>query len=194
MTHNDLYPGFVKLFYANGTHQHHQILPVLPDSHGPGEEPTFLINPPGSDVIAMNTAVDAYIAVADNLFNATTNFQFAEFWNIPTPGGDPVFEYIYEIGAPGVAASANIVAAQAVLSFRTSLGGILKLYFMESALVIGNPDPFPFSNATMAALAAYFCSLSTGWVVGRDGGKPLSGLRATTKINDALRKKYIMNT
>lgn len=192
MAQNSLYPGFVKIKYSSNSHTHYQVLPVLPVSFGVGTEPTF--ETATGAPVAMNAAIDAYIAIVDNLFTDTSSFVIAEFWHYPSPESDPMFYYVYEIGAPGAGVGTVSAYSQLVVSLRTALGGYLKLYFMEVVQGIVAKDDYPFSNVTVAALTAYLTDGDTGWVVGRDGGFPISGLRALTKVNDALRKKYVLNT
>lgn len=192
MAQNSLYPGFVKIKYSSNGHIHHQVLPVKADTHAPGEEPEFLLRD-NANVVLMSTAVDAYIALIDNAFNTTDSFIVAEYWNIASVDADPVFEYAYEIGATGAAVAADIPNSQMCISLRTSAGGLLKLYLMETGFATNLKDDYPFSNSSVAAITAYLCATSTGWVVGRDGTYPISPLRMLTKVNDALRKKYVLN-
>lgn len=193
MTQNSLYPGFVKLKYVSNGHTHYQVLPVLYDvTPDAGDEPIFQTR--DLSVIGMNAAIDAYIAIIDNLFTDTGSFVIAENWAYPSVDSDPIFTYVYEIGQPGVSGTAPLTNGQLVVSFRTALGGFLKLYFMEQLGGLASKDEYPFANATVDALADYLINPALGWVVGRDGSHPISGLRALTKTNNALRKKYVLNT
>lgn len=192
MTQNSLYPGFVKLKYSANGHTHYQVLPVIPDTPAsPGIEPYFALA--DGPAAGMNILIDEYIALIDNLYTDTASFILAEFWRVPTIGSDPVFEYVYEIGQPGLSATAPTLAGQLCISLRTSAGGILKLYYMETVSGLAVKDDYPFANSAINALTNYLIGGSTGWIVGRDGGYPIAGLRALTKVNDALRKKYVLN-
>lgn len=193
MAQNSLYPGFVKLKYSSNTHTHFQVLPVLYDANpDPGDEPVFLTR--NNTPVGMDTAVAAYIALIDNLFPAESSFIIAENWFYPTPESDPVFTYVMELGDTGASGTGVFANGQLVVSFRTFAGGILKLYFMETVTGLATKDDFPFANSAVDALADYLCSAATGWIVGRDGSHPISGLRALSKTNDALRKKFVLNT
>lgn len=189
---NSLWPGFVKLKYISNGHIHYQVLPVQPDGPEAGVEPSFLLRN-GVDNVLMSTAVDAYIALIDNFFPASTNFVLAEYWNIANVGDDPVFFYAYLIGAVGVNASPSVENEQIVITLRSNVGGILKLYYMEGSFSVNLVDDYPFSNVAVGALADYLVDPSTGWVCARDGGFPISPLRMTTKTNDVLRKKYLLS-
>lgn len=192
MAQNSLYPGFVKLKYSANAHTHYQVLPVIPDTpSSPGIEPYFALADGPS--VGMNTLVDEYIALIDNLYSDTASFILAEFWRVPTVDSDPVFEYVYEIGQPGLSVTAPTLAGQLCVTFRTAAGGVLKLYFMETVSGLAAKDDYPFANSTVDALADYLIAGTTGWIVGRDGSYPIAGLRALTKVNDALRKKYVLN-
>lgn len=191
MAQNSIAPGFVKLFYAVASRPHVQVLPV--DVFGTptvGIEPEFNLKNGSSDL--MSACVDAWIALLQPAYHSTANFSFAEFWYKPTPESDPTWIYTYEIGEVGTAVTAATANGQAVISLRTSVGGLLKVYMMESSFVANLRDPYPFSGG-FVAFHNYLIG-GTSWITGRDGGFPVVGIAATTKINDALRKKYLLNS
>jgi hypothetical protein len=76
-----------------------------------------------------------------------------------------------------------------VMTFRTTLGNLYKLYLMEvatSALTpFKNPAPFP---AGAAKNIADYITGSTSWVKARDGSKPVVALALLGKLSDAIRK------
>lgn len=191
MAQNSLYPGFVKLKYSSNGHIHYQVLPVSVESSSPGTEPQFFFRD-GLN-IGMDAAVFLYIDLIAPFFPAAANFIVADFWSIATPEDDPIFEYALPIGSVGTNAGAAVANGQACISHRTQGGGILKLYFMECSFSTNLKDEYPFSSAPITALTDYLCDISTGWIVGRDGFHPISPLRFLTKVNDALRKKYVLN-
>lgn len=190
MSANSLYPGFVKLKYTANGHIHFQVLPVEADTHAPGVEPTF--TRPGAISVNMNTAINEYIALIDNFYPAGASFILAEYWNIATVDSDPVFEYALTSGAVGVNGAVSQPNGQMCISFRSSVGGILKLYFMESSFSTDLKDEYPFNTASILALSDYLTDPTTAWVKARDGGYPIAGIRMLTKVNDALRKKYVL--
>lgn len=194
MAQNSLYPGFVKLKYTVAGRAHHQILPVIYDvaDPDPGTMPNFIT---GVGEITMADAIDGYEDVIDDFFNTTdTNFVLAEAWAMESVDSDPYFVYAYPIGHAGANASPTVPYSQSVFSFRTMNGSYLKLYYMETRYSLNLEDPFPFTAAERTALYTYLTTPATAWIVGRDGGRVVSGMNFFTKTNDALRKKYLLNS
>lgn len=194
MAQNSLFPGFVKIKYTVAGRAHHQILPVEPEDFPPnvGSEPNFITD---SGVISMTAAIEGYDDIIDDFFNTTdTNIILAEHWGYTSETSDPIFVYALPIGHAGASATATNPYSQAVFSFRTSTGGYLKLYYMETRYSSNQEDPFPFTAAERTALYNYLTNPATNWIKGRDGGSVISGMNFFTKTNDALRKKYLLNS
>lgn len=191
MAIHSLFPGFVKLLYTNDTRPHVQILPVNVSTHAPGIEPNF--NQKGGDNDGMNNCIDSWMTVIRPIFNADTSFISAEYWNIAEVGDPPVFEFTTAIGLNGTAVQPNLGLTQAVISLRPAGGGILKLYFMEGVMTPDIADAYPFTNAAFQDIAEFLVG-DTNWITARGGSFPLAPLRMTSKVNDALRKKYLLNS
>lgn len=196
MAANSLAPGYVILHYAVtfGTeiHTHKQTLPVQPQLPvSVGSEPTFVDN--NGDDILMSDAIDAYILLAKELFNTSCTFIMAEYWNKPTPESDPIWVYTYTIGVTGNRVGTAIEAGQITHSFRTEGGGIFKLVYLETPFVATYVDLYPFADADVTDLTDYLCS-GVAWIHGRDGEKPAIPIKGVGKINDALRRKYILTS
>lgn len=194
MAQNSLYPGFIKLKYTVAGRPHHQILPVEYSVNPPsiGVEPQLITD---DGTISMGDAIDSYEDIIDDFFNSTdTNFVLAEAWSLATPESDATFVYAYPIGHAGASASTTVAYSQSVFSFRSSAGGYLKLYYMETRYSVNQEDPFPFTAAERTALYTYLTDPLTNWIKARDGGVVVSGINFFTKTNDALRKKYLLNS
>lgn len=195
MAQNSLYPGFVKIKYVSGFGDHFKILPI----HGygeaiPGELPEF--TRPSDAPIPMNTAIDAYVAIARSFWTNTVNLVYAEAWKMDTPDSDPQFIYSYEIGVLGDDAGSTVSMMQVVMTYRTALGGIFKEYFMDACnnWAVNIKDPYPYTAATVEKeISDYLVSAAGSWIVGRDGGRIISPINLTTKTNDALRKDRVLN-
>jgi hypothetical protein len=80
-----------------------------------------------------------------------------------------------------------------VYSFRTGAGGVLKIYGMEASIAANQRLPLRTSSAAPHGAIATYLMGTDGWVIGRDGGFPIAGRFITTKINDALRKKQLLD-
>lgn len=190
MTVNSLSPGFVKLAYNSNGHDHIMTLPCVPyGTVTPGVEPQFTINNDGS--LDMEDAVGAFVEAIDHLFHTGTSFGEATFWSQPTPDDDPLWIYSYTEGAAGASGTANVALSECVMSFRTNLGGLLKLYLMEGWVPVNTRDVPPWAAGFLSVFT--YMSGSTGWVRGRDNGKVVGYINVTAKTNDALRKKFVLD-
>lgn len=191
MAVNNLKPGFIQIHYTTSLIPHKMTIPVVPlPGWIPGNEPTLETN--GVVDKIMSTAINEFIVLIKPFFAATTEFHRAEAWFYPAGVDDPVWVYTHIIGVVGTGAGAFAAASQGVLTFRTGLGGIYKLYMMEitSSIAINSRDAYPFGSALNTNLATYLLG-SGGWVFGRDNETLVVPLNYTTKTNDALRKRRL---
>jgi fluoride ion exporter CrcB/FEX len=79
------------------------------------------------------------------------------------------------------------------MTARAAAGGMLRLYLMETTFPVDLRSDFPSGNADADALAGYFL-LGACIIYARNGAKVILPLRYTTKINDALRKRYFLDS
>lgn len=184
-----LSPGYTRIRYHVGTHQHVMTFGVLPDgTPTPGSAPNVLAKDGSS--VAWETAVATLANLLKAFYPSTAELDLAEFWYKPTAESENVFIDAVAIGIAGTSGGTSVVANEGVLTFRTAHRGGLKLYFLETA---DPPDirvPSPFTgSAQIIALSDYLTS-NAGWVVGRNNDYPIVGLNYTTKENDVLRDKY----
>lgn len=188
MTQYSLFPGFIKIYYNFSNLIHTMTIPCEPVTGWEvGVEPELRVNP--STTIDMSGAVDALMAVLRPYFGNGTEFQSAEAWFFESEESDPVWVYTYPIALVGTSATQSLAYSMQVMTFRTTLGNLYKLYLMEvatSALTpFKNPAPFP---AGAAKNIADYITGSTSWVKARDGSKPVVALALLGKLSDAIRK------
>lgn len=199
MAQNSLYPGFVKVKYVVAGRPHHQIIPVEP------EEPYEIGVDPANVLfwgwyqlsqISFAAAMDSYDDILDDGLNATdASIVLAEFFQLATPTSDPAWVTAIEIGHAGASATATVPYSQRTTSFRTSNGGYWKQVVMDQVHPVNTEDAFPFTATfPQANLWDYTQSAAGEWIRGRDGGRIVSGINSVTKTNDALRKKYLLNS
>lgn len=187
----DLAPGFIKLFYTSNTHPHEAIIPVRFDgTPTPGSIPNVL--QASGTPQAVGTALTALITVLKPYLHTSASYTGYEVYT-KAVGVDPVFVYGDDLAIAGTGATAGTPYGQIVFSFRTAQGGIVKLYVMEPITAANTRNPIrTTSGAPLGALATFILG-STNPVIGRDGGIPIFGMFATSKVNDALRKKYLLD-
>lgn len=188
MTVNSLFPGFVRMLYTGNAHPHIQVLPVK--SITPNGASWDLGTKSGG-VLDWASAVLAYATVFVPFLASTDEVISASLWQIASVGADPIFLAEDDISLAGTNAGAAVPMGQAVMTFRTSLGGLYRWYCMEPAIA-DDTILFPPYTGPFLALFNYLTGVNSV-VVGRDGGSPTSSIRLVSKENDALRKKYLLN-
>lgn len=193
MAANSLFPGFVKIFYTTNGHQHIMTQPVDPYV---GVGGAFGLNTgnPGPGYFPWTAGIDAFVAVLRPLIHSSSSINRAELWTLAAPGADPIYQDTHEIELAGTSATVPQPNSQLVVSFRTTTGGLLRVYVMEGSNTV-NQELFPpvWGNTIIANFVNYIAS-NTGYLKGRDGGQPKVGIRLLTKTNDALRKKYLLDS
>jgi len=186
MPAHSLAPGFVEFQYTYSNLLHKMRLPVTPGAGwAVGLQPN-LVQKNGVDV-GFDAAVDAFAALLRPMFANTTEIVKAEAWFYPTNSPDPIWVYTRAIGLVGTNAGANTSAGQMVISYRTLLGGIMKLYLLEGVWAINVRNSWPF-GASAATNIANFMIGNTSWIYGRDNAGLIVPIWLTTKTNDAIRK------
>lgn len=138
----------------------------------------------------LETDVDNYIAVLDDIMATTTDFVLAELWKYPAEGEDGVYVSAYEIGATGAVATGATVAHQFTLTLRSVDGGIMRCQMMESALTILTQFTFPFPAGNGSTISNYLRGTTHPWVA-RDDSRPIAAIKISGTQNEKLaRKRY----
>lgn len=192
MTAHSLAPAFMRLFYTSGSTPHAMTLQV--DFASPpvvGFEPT-LTTKDGTGVSAL-LAVNAFTTVCKPFFRTTDVFTGVEIYSQPTPTDDPLFIWADDLIVTGSSASPTIQNGQIVFTYGTGAGGLLKLYLMEPTIV---PDQrIPNRTSAVGGYGAFTTYVlgPSSFIKGRDDAFAVRGIYITTKINDTLRKKQLLD-
>ena len=191
MAVNDLAPGYAKLFYTSAGRAHVQTLPCSYNPTTPtiGQEP--VLDQQGGTTINAGAAISAWLTAVRAVFHSSTTFTAYEFYQ-KSVNSDPIFVYGQDLNIAGTSSTVNTPYAQAVLSFRTGAGNVMKTYLMEGAITVNQRIPNRISAAVPYGAVVTYLLGATNWIVGRDNAFPISGIYITTKFNDALRKKGLL--
>lgn len=186
MAVHSLAPGFIEVQYTFSNLLHKMRIPVIPSvGWATGVQPN-LVRKNGADVL-MGVAVDELVVLLRPLFANTTEFTKAEAWFYPTGANDPIWVYTHAIGLTGTNAGANVASSQIVISFRSLVGGIAKLYLMEGVFTPNVRNSYPFGAGPTTNLTNYMIG-ATSWWYARDNGALIVPLWSSSKTNDKLRK------
>lgn len=188
---NSLAPGFIKLFYQSNGNQHIDTIPIQPSgTPTPGSMPNITDN--GLNIVTALAGVTAYVNAVKGFLNTASAYTGWEFYS-QAVGSDPVFIYGGDLNIPGTSATAIVVDSEIVASYRSGNGGTGKLYIMEGTQAVNQRVAGRTGAAApIGGLYTYLLG-ATNIRICRDGGRPISGLWYTTKTNDALRKKRLLD-
>jgi hypothetical protein len=190
---NSLYPGFVKLKYQSNGHDHQMILPVKPFQDFTGNWTLEEKGVPAGE--AFENAMEDLSTALKPLFPTSATILFAELWTMDSPTADPQYRTTRELNDAGTGSGAAVANSQAVITFRTTNGGIARIYIMEGRNAV-NVEAYPptFTGLTDFVAFSAYATGSGSPIYGRDGGELLTPIRALSKTNDALRKKFILDS
>jgi len=150
----------------------------------------FAANNRGGTTTALNTAIDAYVALLRPLFTNATQFVGATLWRYAPSSYVRTFYSTYDINLAGSASGSNLVAGQAVYTYRTLIGNRMRVNLMEG--ISNGTQKLPQNTLTLAnlAFANYFVGASCVFH-GRDNAFAAVGLNYLAGQNEALfRKRY----
>lgn len=190
MARNSLSPGFLKIFYTSNTHPHLQVLPVNPVA--PAGAGTNLLDKSGASQLWTSAVADIVLFLKQYLDSASTIVS-AEVWTQATPTSVPIFQATTALGVAGTAVGAAVPWAQVRQSFRAANGSRAVYQVMESVLAVDLKVSAPlYGGAAMLQASANYLTGSSSVVWSRDNSYLANGIRAVTKTNDKLRKKYLV--
>jgi len=112
-----------------------------------------------------------------------------ELWKYDAGTFNASFVSAYSFTKAGTSGTSTQEAAQSIVTFRTTEGGIFKLSFMEPVISIGSIDPPPFTNAGLASLCDDVAAGNVYPWLARDGGWPFYVLQHFPGQNESLFKK-----
>lgn len=189
MAINSLAPSFVKIRYTVATIEHVMTLPVEIDGAiTVGESPQLKRRAASSSDFVGN--LTAFTEVLDSCFDDNCAFGTGEIWSQPTPADDPLWVYTYGLANTGESTTDYLRAEQVVMTFRSTLGGLFKLYLMETYFPPNQASGYSGMAAELKTLADYIMGESS-WIKARDNGWPIACLGMKSKTNDVLRRKLL---
>lgn len=192
MTRYDIGPYFVKLRYTSGGHNHVMQFSVKPVGSPTVGEP-FDVETKAGTPISLSAAIGAIVAKMVPLIPTGSGVNSWDAYYKEAPTAQPVWMNGGQIvGGSGTNTEAAKVAGQVTITFRSSLGHHFRLQFMETPAQINQVmDVSYLSSGAWGDLVDVFMD-ENSVVRARDGGKLVSVIRGVTKINDKLRRAYLI--
>jgi hypothetical protein len=190
MTRYSLSPGYIVLQYA--AHAGHVHKATFPVQWGETPEPTVepVLLKVGGGTALMSAGVDTLLTALSVMLHIGDAFQVASAWYKPTPTSDPTWIYDYVSEIAGGSASVDISCLQSVWTFGTELGNLYRLFMMEGIGVVNVRTNPPLTGDLGQVAAAILDDDSI--VFARDNSRPVRIISHVTKLNDHLRKKFLI--
>lgn len=135
----------------------------------------------------LSDKVDEWVALLQPAFSNQATFVNAELWKYEALSFEASFVGTYAIGLAGTAGTAQ-PAGQAIFTFRTQEGGIMKLSLMESNITPGGTVPYT-GMATEQKAIADAIQYGTAFWLARDTSYPFAFIAMHPGRNEVLFKK-----
>lgn len=142
----------------------------------------------------LQTLVDNWITVLRPMYaSGVSTFIDAEAWKYLPGTFEASYISSYAINLAGTSATGAVAAGQAIMTFRTLEGGIMKVSLMESSIAVGPSRSYTAMTSAEQDIAnAVFVAPQK--FLGRDTSYPFSVLRLHPGTNEALfKKRYRLN-
>lgn len=147
------------------------------------------VNRGGASTDTLETVLNEWIALVRTIYNTSnTSFTLAELWKYEAQSFEASFVSAQDISLGGSAAGGNVVTGQAIFTFRSAEGGVLKVNFMESILASGNKLQYAALSADGKAIVDYIIAVD-GPFLARDTSQPFAFIATYPGQNEALFKK-----
>lgn len=189
MARHSLFPNSITIHYTANGHSHNMTLPVAAIS---GSAPGWLLTQRDDSTVDWRDAVDEFAVLCEALYPTGASFDYAELFTYEATDSPAEFlaAHTIDLAADGGGSSAPYV--QVVFPFKATGGNSLRLTLLESTAAANQHTPYA-SLATGYSQIAEFLLSSDDWIITRGGTYPTVSLGITSKVNDKLRKRYLLD-
>lgn len=190
MPRHSLFPNSITYHYTTNGHPHNMTLPVGVVA---GSAPGWTLPTRDGGTVDWRTAVDAFAALLAEVMNTGDSIDYAELFTYEATNSPAEFLASHPIDIAGGSASAPVEFAQAVLPFKAIGGTSFRLTLLEFIMAIDEKRSYAgLDSAELTAIVDFILS-DDDWIITRGGTFPLVSLGMTTKINDKLRKHFLLD-
>lgn len=190
MPRNSLFPNSITIHYTSNGHQHNMDLPVGVVG---GSAPNWTLPVRSGAPVVWMDAIDTWAALISGLFHTTDSIDYADLFTYEAPTSSPEFLATHLIGQAGINATADAPWVQLVAPFKAPGNTSMRLTLLEGV----EPPNAKLSYADVPASTLKdildFVLSDDDWIITRAGTFPLASLGITTKVNDKLRKKFLLD-
>jgi len=189
MARHSLFPNSITIHYTSNSHDHTMVLPVGVVA---GSAPAWTIPVRSGSPVDWRDAVDDFAALLAPLLDTSSSIDYAELFTYEATDSPGEFLAAHTIDVAGTNVGAASPWVQLVMPFKAVGGNSLRLTLLESVLDPDEHVPYA-SMVPQAQDVADFILSTDDWISTRGGSFPTVSLGSTTKINDKLRKRYLLD-
>lgn len=188
MALNDLFPGFIRVYYHSQFAPHVQTIPTRQPAFATiGDVPTYTAWDASS--VSATVMMTAYLDALKALVVPDISIDSWTAFNVTAPGAEPQPVFAETYGHVGTATLTGWAAAvQRTYIWRTTAFGFFKLVVLDNPTDNSFNARTPFTSEEVAVETALINSAHA--FSGRDGFQPLIRLGVTVTLNEKLRANY----
>lgn len=192
------FPGeyAVEIAYGDGTLEHTMLLSVAVVGN-----PAIGTNVDSIDVTKndastanLDISVKAFVNLVKTMFNGAITFGEYTLWRYEPQSFDRTFISTGNIGESGTASGSTNLAGQHTTSFRSNMGGIARITFLESAFTSRDKVKASANTATNYQDFITFVTGDDGFFLARDNGRLINAINFSGGENEAIFRKRFRNS
>lgn len=191
MARHSLFPNSITINYTSNGHAHKQSLPIGVIA---GSSPAWTVPVRVGSPLDWRDAVEQYATLYAALFDSSSTIDSADLFTYEATDSPAEFIASHPLSIAGSNVAAAQPWTQLVMPFKGIGGSFIRLTAIEAVVPAD-------SKETFAGIAvAYLCDLleyvlgDDDFIITRGGTFPLVSLGYTSKINDKLRRRYLVAT
>jgi len=190
MPKHSLFPNSITIHYTTNGHDHNMNIPVGAVS---GSAPGWLLPTKDGGTVDWRTATQDFAELLADLISTSDSIDYADLFTYEATDGPAEFLASEPLDVAGTVVGAARDYVQAQFPFKAVGGNFLRLTLLEPVIDADLHLSYAqLAGAGELALVDFILS-DDDWLITRGGTFPLVSLGMTTKVNDKLRKRYLLN-
>jgi hypothetical protein len=189
MARHSLFPNSITINYTSNGHPHKQVLPIGAIT---GSSPAWEVPLKAGAPMDWRDAVEIYAAVFAQLFSDVDSIDSADLFTYEATDSPAEFLASHPLNQAGLNIAAAQPWTQIVFPFKSIGGNSLRLTAVEQV------NPADLKGTFAATINAEICQYlewvlsDDNFIITRGGTFPTVSLGYTTKVNDKLRRRYLV--
>lgn len=189
MARHSLFPNSITIHYTTNGHSHTMTLPVGVVA---GSAPAWTLPTRDLGTVDWRTAVDDFAALLAALITTDGSVDYAELFTYEATDSPAEFLAAHTINVDGDNVGSATPYVQLVYPFKATGGNSVRVTLMESVAAANQHTPYASLGSGYVEIADFILS-DDDWIITRGGTFPSVSLGITSKVNDKLRKRYLLN-